>query len=226
MENITLEIKTLRDFVKAFHKVNKDEGGQESDTYYELLNYCKYMKINSAAKAEYRMLFRYIRKLFDEFAAHADHVGYLADGRPMWCSPISLVDEKNIDKRNPIEYTMGGMKICMYGFLSGNGESTFTIYAKKENKSYYDKLDYDVTINVPLQEILRKDVDGSIYELENNIHISLIKSGIIDMKMLMIFTLSIAAYIVVFHMINVESMVSNTNFKNKIMDTELVPVNE
>ena len=83
-----------------------------------------------------------------------------------------------------------------------------------------------MTINVPLQEILRKDVDGSIYELENNIHISLIKSGIIDMKMLMIFTLSISAYIVVFHMLNAESMINNRNFKNKIMDTELVPANK
>lgn len=226
MENITLEIKTLRDFVKAFHKVNKEEGGQKSDTYYELINYCKYIKINSAAKAEYRMLFRYIRKLFDEFAAHADHVGYLADGRPMWCSPISLVDEENIDKRHPIEYTMGGMKICMYGFLSGNGDSTFTIYANKENKSYYDKLDYDVTINVPLASLIRKDVDASLYDLENVTHNSLIESGVIDMKMLMIFTLSITAYIVLFHIVNIEpnhKNGKNEEYKNKIMDTEFLP---
>ena len=226
MENITLEIKTLRDFVKAFHKVNKEEGEQKSDTYYELLNFCKHMKINSAAKAEYRMLFRYIRKLFDEFSDHVDHVGYFEDGRPMWCSPISLVDENNIDKRNPIEYTMGGMNICMYGFLSGSGESTFTIYAKKENKSYYYKLDYDVTINVPLDVLIRKEVDSSLYDLENIIHSSLIESGIIDMKMLMIFTLSISAYIVIFHMVNVEPKKMITKYKNKIMDTELVPANK
>ena len=79
-----------------------------------------------------------------------------------------------------------------------------------------------MTVNVPLVELLRKDIDASLYDLENNIHGSLIKSGVIDMKMLMIFTLSITVYIVFFHMINIESN-KNTNYKNKIMDTEFLP---
>lgn len=216
MENKNLEINTLRQYVEAFHKINK-ETEKDIDDYCELYSFSKYVRNNSAVKAEYRMLFRYIRKLYNDFATHANRVGYLLDGRPMWCYPISLVDDKNIEKRHPIEFTMGELKICMYGFLSGNWESTFTIYAKKENKSYYDKLDYNVTINVPLSEFIRKDVNASLYDLENNIHGSLIKARVTDMKALMIFTLSITAYVVVFHMVNLENQ--NTNYKNKIMDT-------